>query len=282
MKNVKRFTAIALLFAMILTGCGESNNASSKNPASSGSNAAGTDNSLQYILDNGELILGLDASFPPMGYTDDDQNIVGFDIDVAKEVCKRMDIKLKLKSIDWDSKELELDTKNIDCIWNGLSYSKDRDEAMTLSEPYMTNRQVIVTLADSDIKSEADLKGKVVALQSGSTASEALDKKAELKDSLKDEILIDDNVKAMMDLKINGSDAVIMDEVVARYYTEKEPDTYKVLDDSMADEQYVIGFRKGENLLCQEVEKCLKAMKADGTLESISKTWFGEDLTTIK
>lgn len=240
------------------------------------------DTSLTYIQDNKELVLGLDASFPPMGYKDDNDEIVGFDIDLAQEVCDRMGVELKLQPIDWDSKEMELnDAKSIDCIWNGLSYSKDRAETMTLSESYMTNRQVIVVLADSEYNTLADLAGKTLALQSGSTASEALDANTEFKDSLKEVIKIDDNVKAMMDLEVGGSDAVAMDEVVARYYMEKNEGTFRVLDESLSDEQYVIGFRKGDQALCDEVTKYLKEMKEDGTLAEISEKWFGSDITTL-
>jgi ABC-type amino acid transport/signal transduction systems, periplasmic component/domain len=217
-----------------------------------------------------------------MGFTDDNQNIIGFDIDVAKEVCKRMGVELVLQPISWEAKEVELSTKNIDCIWNGLSYNEDRAKAMTLSIPYMKNHQVAVVLADSNINSLADLAGKKVVIQNGSTASDAMDANADFKNSLKELIKVNDNVQALLDLKTSGSDAVVLDEVVARYYTEKEPGTYKVLDESLSDEDYVIGFRKGDVTLCSEVEKYLREMASDSTLANISKTWFGKDLTTVK
>lgn len=239
------------------------------------------DNSLSYIMDKKELIVGLDPSFPPMGFTDGGETI-GFDIDLAKEVCKRMGITLKLQPVDWTAKELELKTKNIDCIWNGLSYSEERAENMTLSPSYMLNRQVIVVLKDSPIQSKKDLAGKIVVVQNGSTASEAMEGKKELVDSLKEYIKVKDNVQAMMDLKISGSDAVVMDEVVAKYYVALEPDTYRVLEDSMADEKFVVGFRKGDQALCDEIMKQLHAMKDDKTLEKIATEWFGEDITDLQ
>jgi polar amino acid transport system substrate-binding protein len=247
-----------------------------------GTAVVGDDTSLADIQAKGKLILGLDASFPPMGFKDDNQEIVGFDIDVAKEVCKRMGIELVLQPISWDAKELELSTKNIDCIWNGMSYNEERAQTMTLSETYMKNTQVAVVLATSDVNTLADLAGKTVVIQNGSTASDAMDSNEEFKSSLKDLVKVDDNVQALLDLKVSGSDAVVMDEVVARYYAEKEAGTYKVLDETLADEEYVIGFRKGEAALCAEVEKYLKEMAADGTLAEISTTWFGKDITTIK
>ncbi len=279
MKKVSKILALLLVCSMVIASCGTKSNNTAGNDSS---NDANKDTSLEYVMGKKKLVLGLDASFPPMGFKDEDNNIIGFDIDLAKEVCKRMNIELQLQPIDWDSKEMELDNKNIDCIWNGLSYSADRDKAMTLSQSYMGNTQVGVVLADSSINSLKDLEGKTVAVQSGSTASEAMEAQADLVKSLKDLLKIDDNVQAMMDLEIGGSDAVVMDEVVARYYMEKNADKYKLLSDSLADEKYVIGFRKGDKALCTEVEKHLKAMKEDGTLAKISQTWFGSDVTTIQ
>ena len=278
MGKISKLISAALVACIALTACG----AKTDSKETAGKNADTTkDVSLQYIKDKGELVLGLDASFPPMGFKDDSDNIVGFDIDLAKEVTSRMGIKLKLQPINWDTKEMELQAKNIDCIWNGLSYSKDREEKMTLSKSYMTNRQVIVVPADSSIKGVADLKDKVVVVQSGSTASEAMDAKPEVKDSLKELVKVEDNVKAMLDLQAKGSDAVVMDEVVAKYYSEKNAGKFNVLSESMADEKYVIGFRKGDQALADEIVKTLEEMKKDGKLAQISKQWFGSDITTL-
>ncbi len=276
MKKITQILALMLVCVMVLASCG------SKGSGSNKTNESSKDTSLEYVQNNKKLVLGLDASFPPMGFKDADNNIVGFDIDLAKEVCKRMGIELILQPIDWKAKEMELKNKNIDCIWNGLSYSKDRDESMTLSKSYMGNTQVGVVLADSSINSLKDLAGKTVAVQNGSTAAEVMEGQKEITDSLKEMLKVADNVKAMMDLEIGGSDAVVMDEVVARYYMEKNEGKYKLLSDSLADEEYVIGFRKGDKALCAEVEKQLKAMKEDGTLVKISTTWFGSDVTTIQ
>ena len=273
MKKLSKLLALVLVCSMVLASCGGKENTSGD---------ADKDTSLEYIMSNKTLILGLDASFPPMGFKDEDNNIIGFDIDLAREVCKRMGVELKLQPIDWDSKDMELDNKNIDCIWNGLSYSEERDKTMTLSQSYMKNTQVGVVLASSSVNSLKDLAGKTVVVQSGSTASKAMEAQTELVKSLKQLLKIDDNVQAMMDLEIGGSDAVVMDEVVARYYMEKNEGKYKLLSDTLADEKYVIGFRKGDKALCAEVEKQLKAMKEDGTLAKISTTWFGSDVTTIQ
>lgn len=266
MKKIITVLLTVVLAASMLAGCGKEEKSK-------------TDNSLKDVQEKKELVLGLDASFPPMGFTDKKQNIIGFDIDLAKEVAKRMDIKLKLQPINWGSKDQELDTGNIDCIWNGLTYSEDRAKTMLCSESYMDNHQVLVLPADSKITSLADIKKQSVGVQNGSTASDAIDKTDELKDA--DIRLMADNVQILNDLG-KGLQAAVMDEVVAKYYTSKDKGKYKVLDVSLATEKYVIGFRKDDKALCEEVEKQLKAMAKDGTLEKISKKWFNEDITTIK
>ena len=272
---MKKLSAIALAlvmgFSTLLGGCSSSDSISSSN-----------DDSLQYVMDKGELIVGLDDSFPPMGYRDKDNKIVGFDVDLAKETCKRMGIKAKFQPVSWESKEQELSSKNIDCIWNGFGITPEREKVLTFTEPYMSNPQIFVVLADSGIKTEADLKGKVVAAQSGSTAYATIDKDTNLKDSFKEFIGVEDNVKALMDLGVGGSDAVAMDTVVARYYMTKDPGKYSIIEDTtILDEEMGVGFRKGDNALCKKVEDTLKEMQKDGTLAKISKKWFGEDLTTI-
>lgn len=293
MKKTWKLISILMLFAILTLGCsaktedniettGETTaTAAAGETTATGDTTATVDTSLEDIKSKGQLILGLDDSFPPMGFEDDKGEIVGFDIDVAKEVAKRMGVELVLQPISWDAKEIELSTKNIDCIWNGMTYTDERAETMTLSIPYMKNRQVAVVLASSDVNTLADLAGKVVVIQNGSTASDAMDSNEEFKNSLQELVLVDNNVQALLDLKVASSDSVVMDEVVARYYTEKEADTYKILEETLSDEEYVVGFRKGDESLCAEVEKHLKDMAADGTLKSISETWFGTDLTTV-
>ena len=239
------------------------------------------DTSLEYVKEKGTLVVGLDPAFPPMGFTDENQQIVGFDIDLAKEVCARMGVDPEFTPIDWDTKEQELNTKGIDCIWNGLSRSPEREKQLLLSDTYMLNTQVAVVLADSKAEKLSDLAGKTVAVQTASTAEEAIAADKEFADSV-NILSIKDNVQAMLELGTNSADAVVMDKVVAMYYMEKEAGKYKILDESLADEEYAIAFRKGDKALCNEVVKVLKEMREDGTLASIAKKWFGEDITTLK
>lgn len=271
MKKVVCVLLTAVLMMMMVTGCGQS-----------GANDSKEDLSLQEVTSKGKFVLGLDDAFPPMGFRDENQEIVGFDIDVATEVCKRMGVELVLQPISWEAKEQELATKNIDCIWNGFSSSPERQEALTCSIPYLKNTQVAVVAKDSEVVTLDDLAGKKVIIQNGSTAAEAIDENEEFKNSLGAIVMVEDNVKALMDLQQGGSDAVVLDEVVARYYTEKEEGKYNVLESALSDEEYVIGFRKGDQALCDRVNQILQEMNSDGTLKEISEKWFGEDLTIVK
>lgn len=263
--------AVVLASAMLMTGCGS--DSSSKDAAS------GEDNSLQNVLDNGKLVLGLDATFKPMGFTDENDNVVGFDIDVAEEVCKRLGVKLETYGVNWETKEIDLDAGTIDCIWNGLSVSEERKEKMLMSDPYMRNEMIFVVAKDSDIKSLDDLSGKTIAVQNGSTAQEILND-SDVGKSAGTINELATNVEALNQLNMNMCDAVFLDSVVADYEINAGAEVKK-LDEGLEPEEYAIGFKKGNQKLCDKVEEILKEMKADGTLGEISTKWFGSDKTII-
>jgi ABC-type amino acid transport substrate-binding protein len=174
------------------------------------------DGSLEAIKAKGELILGLDDSFPPMGFRDENNNIVGFDIDLATEVASRMGVKLTLQPINWDSKELELSAGRIDCIWNGMTITDERVANMFFAKAYIANRQIVIVPENSNIKTIANLEGKKVGLQKGSSSLEALNKNpvASLVGSLTE---LDDNVTVFLELKAGRIDAFVVDEVAGRY-----------------------------------------------------------------
>lgn len=283
MKNKieKLIVAMALVPAM-LAGCASSNGTTETTTAANNDSAvvteAGEDNSLQKVLDSGEFILGLDATFKPMGYTDENDQIVGFDIDCAEEVCARLGVTLVKQPIDWDTKEQDLDAGKIDCIWNGMSINASRQEVMNLSEAYMKNEMVFVVTADSAIASQADLDGKTVAVQSGSTAQEIL-QNAGLNIT---ENALATNVECLQQLELNLVDAVFMDSVVANYEIKESGKDYVLLADGLEEEEYAIGFRKNDQALRDKVQEILSEMKADGKLGEISEKWFGSDITTVK
>ena len=178
---------------------------------------ADDDDSLQKILDRGTLILGLDDSFPPMGYRDENNEIVGFDIDLAKEVANRLGVELVLQPIDWNSKEMELNSGNIDCIWNGMTITDERLDTMFIPKAYIANEQIIIVGDGSGIETKADLEGKIVGLQAGSSALKALTSDTATYESVKDVIEYADNVAAYLDLKAGRIDALVVDSIVGYY-----------------------------------------------------------------
>ncbi len=182
-----------------------------------------TDDSLDKILQAGKLIVGLDDSFPPMGYRDTNTGeIIGYDISLAEEVCKRLGVTLVLQPIDWNSKEGELASGRIDVVWNGMTVTPDRAEAMCLLRPYLANRQVMIVAEDSAIKTKADLAGKKLGLQAGSSAVDALNSFPDVKASLAEVVEYGENLTAFLDLKIGRIDVLLVDEVVGRYLISHE------------------------------------------------------------
>ena len=239
------------------------------------------DNSLVAVKEKGTFVLGFDPGFPPMGYTDESGAYVGFDLDVAVEVAKRLEVELILQPINWAAKEMELESGNIDCIWNGMTVTPERAEAMSLSDAYLENSQILCVLADAPINTLADLAGKIVSLQAGSSAEDALNAAEDFKASLGEVVTFEDNVAALMDLDNKNCDAVLLDIVVANYYIAQKGGNYKVLEESLAPEQYAIGFRKADAALTKEVNDILLAMAEDGSLGEIAVKWFSEDITII-
>lgn len=271
---------LLLATSLLLAGCGGSKS-STESTGQNTAPSASTDDSWKKVQEKGEFVLGLDESFPPMGFKDEKGNIVGFDIDIAQEVFKRLGVKLKLQPINWDAKVQELDTGNIDCIWNGFTINDERKQNVLFTSPYMKNRQVIVVMSTSPYKTLADLTGKKLGLQAGSSAADALDKSADFKGKLKQVVPFDDNMTALLDLEKGGLDAVLMDEIVARYYITMKNKGYTVLDEALASEEYGVGFRKNDQELMKKVQETMEAMAKDGKMAEISNKWFKKDITTI-
>lgn len=276
--------AVILVLSLGLAACGTADEGNTDTNPAGGDKSNGekmeVDNAkVAAAANDGVFKIGLDPEFPPMGYRDTEGNYVGFDIDLAKEVAKRLGMEFEAVPINWDAKNMELGTGNIDCIWNGFTMT-GREGDYLWTSPYVTNAQVIVVNEKSDIKAAADLAGKVLALQQGSTAENALNSRADIKDSLANTLFVADNVSALNELKAGGVDAVLVDEVVADYYIAKNPGL-KVID-SIAQESYGVGFALGNSALRDKVETTLQEMAKDGTMKKISEQWFGKDITTIK
>lgn len=229
-----------------------------------------------------KIVVGLDDSFPPMGFKDEKNEIVGFDIDLAKEVAKRLSREVEFKAIDWNSKEAELKSGRVDILWNGLDITDKRKENMLFSEPYMDNRQIVFVAKNGKVTvaGEADLAGKTIGTQSGGTTEEYFENKPELKASMKEVKYYPDYINAFMDLENGRLDAVVGDEIIGRYYISKHPDEIQAIDTVIGTvSQFGIAFRKDDQKLRDEVQKVFDEMKADGTVAKISEKWFAKDIT---
>ena len=272
-KRICRTLLLGLLAAVwLLTawGCGSGAQTS----------AGKSDDSLQKVLDAGQLVLGLDVGFPPMGFIDKTGEIVGFDIDMAQEVCDRLGVSLVKLGINWDTKEDTLNNGTIDCIWNGFSVTPARAESMNLSEPYMKNEMIFVVSGSSDAKGMRDLKGRTVGVQSGSTAEELLEASELYADVTA--VLFETNQELLQELKQGGVDVALVDSVAAYYFIFSSDEPFFILPDSLGEEEYAIGFRKGDQALRDKIQEIIGEMKADGTLGQISKKWFGSDITPVR
>lgn len=238
--------------------------------------------SSQGTLDKDTLIVGIDDAFAPLGFKDESGEIIGFDIDLAKELAKRINKEISFQPIDWTMKESELKSGNIDLIWNGYTITDERKNKVDFSVPYLKNKQLIVTLADSDINSKSNLANKKVGAQSESSAVAAMEKESNLYNSFKGgaAITFEDNNQALMDLEAGRLDAVVADEILVRYYLIlKGEDKFKILDDNFGEEEYGVGIRKGDTEMVDAFNKAYKEMQEDGTLQEISEKWFNKDIT---
>ena len=265
----------------VLAGCGSKTaETTAADTEAAESQAEETTAEEAKTTDSGTLIVGFDQDFPPMGFVGDDGEYTGFDLELAQEVAKRLGLEYKAQPIAWDSKDMELESGNIDCIWNGFTMT-GREDDYTWTEPYMANQQVFVVANDSDINSQADLAGKIVEVQADSSAEAALKEAPELTATFKELLTTADYNTAFMDLEQGAVDAIAMDVIVAGYQIQQRNADFKILDDSLSEEEYGVGFKKGNTELRDKVQSTLEEMAEDGTLQEVSEKWFSKDVTTI-
>ena len=233
------------------------------------------------------LIMGFDSAYPPMTFTDEDgSTYIGFDIDVAKEVCARLGIELIYEPINWDTKEEELDTaRSIDCIWSGLTMTDALKERFAFSIPYMTNEQILIVRTDSGITSIDELAGKMLGTQAGSSSMEVLDENPDFKASLDggEAYTYEDFQMALLDLANGNLDVVLVDSVVANDYISKQADqsAFTILPEMLLAEEYGIAFRQDDAALAEAVSAQLVALYADGTLDALKDKWGANDVTIV-
>jgi polar amino acid transport system substrate-binding protein len=257
-KRILALTLSVLMGATLLVGCGSKKEEKSADDA-----------------DTQTFTVGFDAEFPPYGYKDDDGEYVGFDLDLAAEVCKRNGWELEKQPIDWDAKDMEIESGTIDCIWNGFTIN-GREDDYTWTKPYIDNKQVVVVRADSGIQTFADLAGKNVETQADSSALAALSEdQVALADTFANLTEVGDYNTAFMNLEAGAADAVALDIGVAYYHinSRDNADEFVILDEEISSEQYGIGFKLGNEELRDKVQKTLDEMAADGTVEKIAEKY---------
>lgn len=228
------------------------------------------------------LVIGLDDSFPPMGFRNENNEIVGFDIDLAKAVCDKLGMELKLQQISWASKEQELDSGNIDCIWNGFAYNEERAKTMTLSEAYIKGEMYFVLPNNSSIKNQEELKGKKIGVQTGSVQEMDLEnsefgKNVEI-------IEYSDYLTAFMDLETGGIDAVFTSSIIGNYLIKTKNKDFVTIDskDISKTNGSVIAFKQGNTELRDKIQNALYELNKEGKLEEISEKWFGKNMIIVK
>lgn len=279
---MKKILTIGLMLVLVfstlaLTACGDSSDSDSSDSSES---ADLTD--WEYIEDNGVLVVGLDDTFAPMGFRDKDDNLVGFDIDLANAVGEELGIDIKFQPISWDAKDLELKNKNIDCIWNGMSATPERQEAMSLSNKYINNKIVLMKLADSNvtIDNAADMEKYTIGTQSDSSGLEMLNALDNIDNIKVSEYKTYD--QAILDLKAGRVDAIAVDQVLGEYKNANMDGIMEECTFDLGDDFYAIGFRKDDTELTSKVNDALEATIENGKAVAISNQWFGKNIMTFE
>ncbi|MFH0395909.1 amino acid ABC transporter substrate-binding protein [Streptococcus sp. A34] len=271
MKNII-LGATALVTSLALAACG------------SGSSTTESDNWSTYEKDK-SVTIGFDKTFVPMGFEEKDGQYTGFDIELATAVFEKYGITIDWQPIDWDLKETELNNGNIDMIWNGYSITDERKEKVLFSDEYMDNQQVLVTKKSSSIADPAGMKDKVLGAQAGSAGYYAFTSHPEiLKDLVKDGDASQYATfnEALIDLKNDRIDGLLIDRVYANYYLQKEGiiDDYNIIDAGYANEAFGVGVRKSDKTLVDNINKAFTELYKEGKFQEISEKWFGEDVAT--
>lgn len=270
MKKLLLLLSCLLLTLSMMAGCG-------------GDDQQSADTSWQYIADKGELVIGLDDTFAPMGFRDEQGNLVGFDIDLANAVGEQLGVAVTFQPIDWTAKDMELSSKNIDCIWNGMSATPERQESMALTKKYLNNKIIIMTMdADLSITSVEDLANVTMATQADSAALEAMQANEAwetFKDNVTEFPTYDEAILAMQGGRVQ---AIVVDQVLGEYKNANMGGEMKVCDFNFGDDFYAIGCRKGETDLADKISEAIQALIDNGTAEEISNKWFGTNIVILE
>lgn len=267
------FVVSFLVLVLMVTGC--SNPAPNQND-SEPKNQPAAEDSWDRIKQEGKFVVGLDDAFAPFGFRNDKNELVGFDIDLGEALAERLGVEIEWQPAEWSGVVMSLKTGKFDAIWSGMSITPEREAEVNFTAPYIGSAQVIVVLTDNnDIKGKEDLAGKVVGTQLGSTGEVACNKL----EGLKDLKTYDIYTEALNDLKTGRLNAVVTDDVTARYYFQQQPGTFKILDDILSYEPMGIAVRKEDTTLLEVLNQEIESMIEDGTYKTVSEKWFGEDMS---
>ena len=293
-KYVARLAAVCLAFGVSACGSSSSSSASGSEAASasasaSGSASASASASGEATTDESErttFTVGFDAEYPPYGYMDDNGDYTGFDLELAQAVCDMEGWELVKTPINWDSKDMELNSGSIDCIWSGFTMN-GREDDYTFSIPYVDNSQVMVVAEDSGINSLEDLSGKIVGVQAASAALTLLQSEEEggqkaLADTFANLQEFPDYNSAFVELQAGSIDAVAMDIGVANYQLKTRGEGFKIIEEPLNTEQYAIGFKKGNTELCDIVNKDLEELTNNGTVAELAEKYDLSDLICLE
>lgn len=228
------------------------------------------------------LVVGLDDSFPPMGFRDENNEIVGFDIDLAKAVSQELEMEVRFQPISWASKEQELSSGNIDCIWNGFAYNEERAATMTLTDPYIKGENYFILKNGTKVTSQEELKGMKIGVQSGSIQAQDLEK-SEFGKTV-EIIEYGENLTAFMDLETEGIDALFCSNIIGNYLITSKNKDYKTIpsENITVSSGSVIAFKQGNVELKDKIQNTLVKLNEEGKLDEISNKWFGKDMIIIK
>lgn len=283
---MKKFLLVlsCLLALGMLAACGADNN---KDNNANNNNAGNQQNATEptgwdYIEYKGEMVIGLDDAFAPMGFRDEQGELVGFDIDLANAVGEYLGINIVFQPIEWTAKDMELSSKRIDCIWNGMSVTPERIEAYSLTKKYLNNKIVIMTM-DSELKiaSAEDLAGVTLATQGGSSALEAMQANEvwpDIEANVTEYANYDEAILAMQGGRVQ---AIVVDQVLGEYKNGNMENKMTVCDFDFGDDFYAIGCRKGETDLADKINEAIQALIDNGTAAEISEKWFGTNIVIL-
>ena len=264
----KIFAVCMMMLMMIFAGCG------------GGNTSAQTDGS-STLDGEKKIIIGVDDEFPPISFHDEKNNLVGFDVDLAKEAARRMKVEIEFKHIDWDKKKEAITSGSVDMIWNGLDITEERKEYMIFTKPYMDDRQILLVKEGNvlDIASEGDLEGKIVGTQAGSTSDDYINANESLKETFKEYKTYVYFGEVLDALKGGAIDVIICDELIARYEANQNPGQLELVNVKIGSvAEMAVGFAKDKTGLRDKVQAAFDEMVADGTAKKISERWFKADV----